>query len=163
MPNKVRPTSIVQERWFSRSHNFCSSIETFLRNTSVNGEDGGWGPGGHSEAILNQNFRDYQHHQHHQDYQDPVPCESLDSREFSRIFLKFHFSILISSHFYFTFTSRSRFPIISISLSFLEKSERKKKFHPFFSTKKSEIWHQVSLNKLTIRGGCKTQNKVRQE
>ena len=53
-----------------------------------------------------------------------------DQREsrFLRIFLKFHFSI--SSHFYFTLTSR--FPIISISLSFLEKSEREKfdnKFH----------------------------------
>ena len=37
-----------------------------------------------------------------------VTCESLDSREFLRIFLKFHFSISISSHFYFTFTSRSQ-------------------------------------------------------
>ena len=39
-----------------------------------------------------------------------VTCESLNSWEFSRIFLKFHFSI--SNHFYFTFTSR--FPVISI-------------------------------------------------
>ena len=35
-----------------------------------------------------------------------VTSESLDSREFSRIFLKIHFSIL--SHLIFTFTSRSR-------------------------------------------------------
>ena len=34
-----------------------------------------------------------------------VTSESLDSREFSIFFLKFHFSI--SSHFYFTFNSRS--------------------------------------------------------
>ena len=59
--------------------------------------------------------------------------------------------------------SRSQFPVISISLSFLEKSEREKNFTPFSRRKKSEIWHQVSLKKLTIRGGCKTQNKVRQE
>ena len=61
----------------------------------------------------------------------------------------FHFSISISSHFYFTFISRKEWKGI--------------KFHPFFSRKKSEIWHQVLLKKLTIRGGCKTQNKVRQE
>ena len=64
-----------------------------------------------------------------------MPCESLDSREFSRIFLKFHFSISISSHFYFTFTSRSRFPVIFISLSFLEKSERDKNFTLFLEKK----------------------------
>ena len=53
-----------------------------------------------------------------------------NSRDF---FLKFHF--------YFTFTSRSWFPVISISLSFLEKSEKGKKN----SREKSEIfWHQVS-------------------
>ena len=62
-----------------------------------------------------------------------VTCKSLDSREFSRIFLKFHFSI--SSHFYFTFTSRSRFPVIFISLSFLEKSERDKNFTLFLEKK----------------------------
>ena len=38
-----------------------------------------------------------------------VTSESLDSREFSRIFLKIHFSISILSHLIFTFTSRSRF------------------------------------------------------
>ena len=35
-----------------------------------------------------------------------VTSESLDSREFSRIFLKIHFSISILSHLIFTFTSR---------------------------------------------------------
>ena len=61
-----------------------------------------------------------------------------DLREprFSRIleifFLKFHFSISISSHFYFT--SQSWFPVIFISVSFLEKNERKKKL-PLFSRK----------------------------
>ena len=48
----------------------------------------------------------------------------LQESRFSRILLKFHFSISISRHFYFT--SRFRFPVISISLSFLEKSERGK-------------------------------------
>ena len=38
-----------------------------------------------------------------------MTSESLDSREFSRIFLKIHFSISILSHLIFTFTSRSRF------------------------------------------------------
>ena len=61
------------------------------------------------------------------DWPPSVTCESLDSREFSRFFFKFHFSI--SSHFYFTFISR--------------KERRRKKFHPF-SRKKSEIWHQNS-------------------
>ena len=37
-----------------------------------------------------------------------VTCESLVSREFSRILLTFHFSISISRHFHFTFHSRSR-------------------------------------------------------
>ena len=43
------------------------------------------------------------------------------------IFLKFHFSISISSHFSFTLISR--------------------KTSPFFSRKKSEIWHQISSKK----------------
>ena len=37
-----------------------------------------------------------------------VTCESLVSREFSRIILQFHFSISISRHFNFTFTSRKK-------------------------------------------------------
>ena len=79
-----------------------------------------------------------------------VPCESLVSREFSRIFFLFHFSI--SRHFHFTFHSRSRFQGIFISLFTLEMSERKNKFtfhfskrvkafqiSLFFSRKKSEL------------------------
>ena len=57
-----------------------------------------------------------------------VACESLDSREFSRLFL-------LKFHFYFTFTSRSWFPVISISLSFLEKSERETNFTLFLEKK----------------------------
>ena len=81
-----------------------------------------------------------------------VPCESLVSREFSRIFFQFHFSISISGHFHFTFHSRSRFQGIFISLFTLEMSERKNKFtfhfskrvkafqiSLFFSRKKSEL------------------------
>ena len=52
--------------------------------------------------------------------------------------LKFHFSIAITSHFYLIFTSQSQFPVISISLSFLEKSDREKN-SPFFLRKNSEI------------------------
>ena len=47
-----------------------------------------------------------------------VTSESLDSREFSRFFLKFHFSISISSHFYFTFIKK-------ITLFVEKKRERK--------------------------------------
>ena len=81
-----------------------------------------------------------------------VTCESLVSREFSRIFFLFHFSISISRHFHFTFHSRSRFQGIFISLFTLEMSERKNKFtfhfskrvkafqiSLFFSRKKSEL------------------------
>ena len=50
-----------------------------------------------------------------------------------RILEKLHFSISISELFYFTFTSR--FPVISISLSFLEKSEREKNFTLFLEKK----------------------------
>ena len=53
----------------------------------------------------------------------PVTCESLVSREFSRIFFLFHFSISISRHFHFTFHSRSRSQGIFISLFILEMSE----------------------------------------
>ena len=80
-----------------------------------------------------------------------MPCESLDSREFSRLFLKFHFSISISSHFYFTFTSRSRFPVIFISLSFLEKSERDKNFTLFLEKKEWNFTPSLMTN-LTILG-----------
>ena len=38
----------------------------------------------------------------------PVTCESLVSREFSRILLTFHFSISISRHFHFTFHSQNK-------------------------------------------------------
>ena len=65
-----------------------------------------------------------------------VVCDVRDLREsrFSSISFKFHFS----SNFYFTFTSQSRFPVISFSLSFLKKSEKEKrvkfdtKFHNSF-------------------------------
>ena len=84
-----------------------------------------------------------------------VTCESLVSREFSRILLTFHFSIL--RHFHFTFPSWSRFHGIFISLFILEMSEWKTKFtfqfskrvkafqiSLFFSRKKSEILHATS-------------------
>ena len=53
----------------------------------------------------------------------------------SKIILKFHFSISTSSHFYFIFTSWSRFPVISISLSFLWVIGNK--ISPFFLEKKT--------------------------
>ena len=87
-----------------------------------------------------------------------VTCESLVSREFSRIFFQFHFSISISGHFHFTFHSRSRFQGIFISLFTLEMSERKKRFTfhfservkafqilLFFLDKKSEILNAFTL------------------
>ena len=49
------------------------------------------------------------HHHHHHHHQQPVTCESLVTREFSRSFFLFHFLISISRHFHFTFHSRSRF------------------------------------------------------
>ena len=92
-----------------------------------------------------------------------VPCESLDSREFSRIFLKFHFSISISSHFYFTFTSRSRFPVIFISLSFLEKSERDKNFTLFLEKKRVKFYTKFheKFNHSSIEGEEPKTNYVR--
>ena len=90
-----------------------------------------------------------------------MPCESLDSREFSRIFLKFHFSI--SSHFYFTFTSRSRFPVIFISLSFLEKSERDKNFTLFLEKKRVKFYTKFheKFNHSRIEGEEPKTNYVR--
>ena len=41
-----------------------------------------------------------------------MTSENLDHWELSRIFLKFHFLISILSGFYFTFISRSQFPVI---------------------------------------------------
>ena len=89
-----------------------------------------------------------------------VTCESLVSREFSRILLTFHFLISISRHFHFTFHSRSQG--IFISLFILEMSERKTKFtfqfskrvkafqiSLFFSRKKSEIVHVTSYFVMT--------------
>ena len=92
-----------------------------------------------------------------------VPCESLDSREFSRFFLKFHFSISISSHFYFTFTSRSRFPVIFISLSFLEKSERDKNFTLFLEKKRVKFYTKFheKFNHSSIEGEEPKTNYVR--
>ena len=72
-----------------------------------------------------------------------VTSESLDSREFSRIFLKIHFSISILSHLIFTFTSRSRFWVIWFSLSLLEKSEGRK-FFTFHFSKMVKSFH-ISL------------------
>ena len=74
---------------------------------------------------------------------DAVTSESLDSREFSRIFLKIHFSISILSHLIFTFTSRSRFWVIWFSLSLLEKSEGRK-FFTFHFSKMVKSFH-ISL------------------
>ena len=103
--------------------------------------DGGHGGGGHGDGG-------------HGD--DAVTCESLVSREFSRILSTFHFSISISRHFHFTFHSRSRSQGIFISLFILEMSERKTKFtfqfskrvkafqiSLFFSRKKSKIMHET--------------------
>ena len=47
---------------------------------------------------------------------DAVTCESLVSREFSRTFWPFHFSISISRHFHFTFHFLKRVNQIFISL-----------------------------------------------
>ena len=86
----------------------------------------------------------------------PVTSESLVSREFSRFFLKFHFSISISRYLNFTFTSRKEWNKKSFHFSFLKKSERiifftfhfSKKVKLFlislcFSRKKSEIMQQI--------------------
>ena len=73
----------------------------------------------------------------------PVTCESLVSREFSRIFFLFHFSISISRHFHFTFHSRSRFQGIFISLFILEMSEPD--FHFTFHFSKWVKAFQISL------------------
>ena len=91
----------------------------------------------------------------------PVTSESLVSREFSRIFLRFHLSISISKHFNFTFTSRKEWNKNLLHFSFLENSERiffftfhfSKKVKAFlislsFSRKKSEIVH-VNINFVT--------------
>ena len=72
-----------------------------------------------------------------------VTCESLVSREFSRILSTFHFSISISRHFHFTFHSRSRSQGIFISLFILEMSERKTKFTFQFSKRVKAF--QISL------------------
>ena len=83
----------------------------------------------------------------------------LRESRFSRSFLKFHFSI--SSHFYSTFT-RSRFLVISISLSFLEKSEREKNFTIFFLEKRVKFdtkFHKKNYHSRRVR----TQKKVCQE
>ena len=90
-----------------------------------------------------------------------ISHHSSDLREsrFSRSFLKFHFSI--SSHFYSTFT-RSRFLVISISLSFLEKSEREKNFTIFFLEKRVKFdtkFHKKNYHSRRVR----TQKKVCQE
>ena len=89
-------------------------------------------------------------------YYTTVTCESLVSREFSRIILKFHFSISVSRYFNFTFTSRKEWKKKSFHFSFLKKSERiifftfhfSKKVKLFlislcFSRKKSEIMQQI--------------------
>ena len=62
-----------------------------------------------------------------------VTSESLVSREFSRIILKFHFSISISRHFHFTFHSRSRFQGLFISLFILDLDFKAFSFHFSFS------------------------------
>ena len=82
----------------------------------------------------------------------PVTCESLDSRDF---FFKFHFSI--SSHFYFIFTSRSRFPVISFSLSFFEKSEREKHFTLFLGKKEWNL--TLRFIKKTFEEGVEPKTK----
>ena len=69
--------------------------------------------------------------------------DQRESREFSRIFLKIHFSISILSHLIFTFTSRSRFWVIWFSLSLLEKSEGRK-FFTFHFSKMVKSFH-ISL------------------
>ena len=72
-----------------------------------------------------------------------VTCESLVSREFSRIILKFHFSISISRHFHFTFHSRSRFQGLFISLFILDLDFKAFSFH--FSLSKWVKGKQISL------------------
>ena len=73
-------------------------------------------------------------------YGTAVTSESLVSREFSRFVLEFHFSILISKHFHFTFHSRSQSQCIFISLFILKKSELDFHFTFHFSDKVKEIF-----------------------
>ena len=70
----------------------------------------------------------------------PVTCESLVSREFSRIILQFHFSISISRHFNFTFTSRKEWNQKSFHFSFLEKSESISNFTLFSREKRVKLY-----------------------
>ena len=98
-------------------------------------------------------------------YIQAVPCESLVSREFSRIFFQFHFSISISGHCDFTFHSRSRFQGILISLFTLEMSESISNFtlfsrekrvkYAFLVMKNSKFWPYISSwNKSPITMIC---------
>ena len=72
-----------------------------------------------------------------------VTCESLVSREFSRVLLTFHFLISISRHFHFTFHSRSQG--IFISLFILEMSETD--FH--FTFHFSKLVNQIFISLFT--------------
>ena len=92
---------------------------------------------------------------------EKVGYSALRESRFSRFFLKFHFSI--SSHFYFTFTSRSRFPVIFISLSFLEKSERDKNFTHFLEKKRVKFYTKFheKFNHSSIEGEEPKTNYVR--
>ena len=83
-----------------------------------------------------------------------VPCESLVSREFSRIFFQFHFSISISGHFHFTFHSRSRFQGIFISLFTLGKSESISNFTLFSREKR------VKYAFLVNEGQCEADERI---
>ena len=93
-----------------------------------------------------------------------------------KIFLKFHILFSILGHFYFTFTSRSQFPVIFILLSFLDlvfqsfsfhfyflKRVKEKKFHNFSREKGWDSHRESFLKIFTIQGGCRTKKKVRQE
>ena len=90
---------------------------------------------------------------------------SSDLREsrFSRFVFKFQISISILSNFYFTFTSRSWFPVIFISLSFLEKSERDKNFTLFLEKKRVKFYTKFheKFNHSSIEGEEPKTNYVR--
>ena len=141
-----RPPNDSEEKYvggFERKAN-----KKYLTN-DIDGSDrpsADWG----SQSLSKLHYRQCTQCATHTHTHTHTVCHSdLRESRFSRIFLKFHFSI--SSHFYFTFTSRSRFPVISISLSFLEKSERETNFTLFLEKKEWNLTPNFIKKILTIR------------
>ena len=76
--------------------------------------------------------------------------------KFLRILEKFHFSISILKLFHFTFTSQSRFPVIFISLSFLDLDLNSLFFHLHFSIRVNGIFSSLFTSRLSKTHSCRT-------